>query len=63
MEQENNNPIITEPFYLKKFMQIQRVNVVMHDVLTMLRDDEQIRKRAEELYGPNIFLILEKTPI
>ncbi len=63
MEQENDNPIITEPFYLKKFMQIQRVNVTMHDILTMLREDEQIRKRAEELYGPNIFLILDKTPV
>lgn len=57
-----DNPIITEPFYLKKFMQIQRINVVLHDNLTLLYADEQIRKRAIELYGPNIFLILEKTP-
>ena len=57
-----DNPIITDPFYLKKFMQIQRINVVLHDNLTLLYNDEQIRKRAIELYGPNIFLILEQTP-
>lgn len=57
-----DNPVITDPFYLKKFMQIQRINVILHDNLTLLYADEQIRKRAIELYGPNIFLILEQTP-
>lgn len=57
-----DNPVITDPFYLKKFMQIQRINVILHDNLTLLYADEQIRKRAIELYGSNIFLILEQTP-
>jgi hypothetical protein len=59
---DESNPIITEPFYLKKFMQIQRENVILYDMLTIIYKDEELRKLAIERAGFNIFLILEKTP-
>jgi hypothetical protein len=59
---DETNPIITEPFYLKKFMQIQRENVLLHNMLSIVYRDEELRKLAIERAGFNLFLILEKTP-
>ena len=58
---DESNPIITEPFYLKKFMQIQRENVLLHNMLSIVYRDEELRKLAIERAGFNLFLILEKT--
>jgi hypothetical protein len=59
---DESNPIITEPFYLKKFMQIQRENVLLHNMLSIVYRDEELRKLAIERAGFNLFQILEKTP-
>ncbi len=59
---EEDNPILTEPFYLKKFMQIQRENVILHDSLNMIFKDEELRKAVESRIGKFVFKILEKTP-
>ena len=59
---DESNPIITEPFYLKKFMQIQRENVILHNMLNIVYRDEELRKLAVERAGFNLFQILEKTP-
>lgn len=59
---DESNPIITEPFYLKKFMQIQRENVILHNMLDIVYQDEELRKLVIERAGFNIFRILEKTP-
>jgi hypothetical protein len=59
---DETNPIITEPFYLKKFMQIQRENVILHNMLDIVYQDEELRKLAIERAGFNLFRILEKTP-
>lgn len=59
----DNDVPITDTFYIQKFMQIQRANVIMHDLLTMVYEDEQLRNRVIELYGAQFFRILEKTPL
>ena len=59
---EQDNPIITEPFYLKKFMEIQRENVILYNHLRMIHKDEELRNLVLERIGPDTFKILERLP-
>jgi len=59
---EEDNPIITEPFYLKKFMEIQRINVILYNQLRLIHKDEEIRQLIIERFGPETFKILDLLP-
>jgi hypothetical protein len=54
--------IITEPFYLDKFMEIQRQNIVLSNLLRDIAANENLRKEVENTLGPNTFNILQDTP-
>lgn len=54
--------IITEPFYLDKFMEIQRQNVVLSNLLRDIEADTYLKKAVENKLGPDAFAILKDTP-
>lgn len=49
------NPTFDEPFYVKKFMDIQRGNVVLYRKLKNLEEDPQLKIKIEEQFGANFF--------
>jgi len=57
-----NDTVITEPFYLKKFMEIQRQNVVLSNLLRDIAEDTYLRKAVENNLGEHVFDILKDTP-
>jgi hypothetical protein len=54
--------IITDPFYLDKFMEIQRQNVVLSNLLRDIAEDTYLKKAVENKLGNDIFDILKDTP-
>jgi hypothetical protein len=53
MPQEN--PEFTDPFYIKKFMEIQRGNVVLWRKLKNLESDNAIKDKIEQTFGLDFF--------
>jgi hypothetical protein len=51
-----------EEFYIKKFMEIQRQNVVLSNKLRDLYEDPNLRNIIEMHMGPEFFNILQDTP-
>jgi hypothetical protein len=54
--------IITDPFYLDKFMEIQRQNVVLSNKLRDIYENPNLRNIVEMHMGPDFFNILQDTP-
>jgi hypothetical protein len=48
-------PVITEPFYLKKFMQLQQSNVVLWRKLETIKSNEDLRAVIETYLGDDFF--------
>lgn len=48
-------PVITDPFYLKKFMQIQQANVVLWRKLETIKTNEDLRAAVETYLGDDFF--------
>ena len=55
-------PIFTDPFYIKKFMEIQRQNIVLSNILRDIATDVELKSAVENKLGVNIFEILKDTP-
>jgi hypothetical protein len=51
-----------EEFYIEKFMEIQRQNVVLSNLLRDIAEDVDIRKTVEDKLGKHVFDILKDTP-
>jgi type II secretory pathway component HofQ len=51
-----------EEFYIEKFMEIQRQNVVLSNLLRDIAEDTDLRKVVEDKLGKNVFDILKDTP-
>lgn len=51
-----------EEFYIEKFMEIQRQNVILSNKLRDLYEDPNIRNIIEMHKGHNFFDILQDTP-
>lgn len=51
-----------EEFYIEKFMEIQRQNVVLSNILRDIASDSYLKKAVENKLGEDVFAILEKTP-
>ena len=51
-----------DEFYIEKFMEIQRQNVVLSNILRDIADDTYLKKAVENKLGEDVFKILEKTP-
>ena len=54
--------IITDPFYLDKFMEIQRQNVVLSNKLRDMYQKPSLRNIIEMQMGHDFFDILKDTP-
>jgi hypothetical protein len=54
--------IITDTFYLDKFMEIQRQNVVLSNKLRDIYENPNLRNIVEIHMGPDFFNILQDTP-
>lgn len=54
--------IITDPFYLDKFMEIQRQNVVLSNKLRDIFEDNHTRNTIISQFGQDFFDILKDTP-
>ena len=54
--------IITDTFYLDKFMEIQRQNVVLSNKLRDMYENPNLRNIVEMHMGPDFFNILPDTP-
>ncbi len=50
-----SEPVITDPFYLKKFMQIQQANVVLWRKLHTIKENEDLRATIETYLGDDFF--------
>ena len=51
-----------DEFYIEKFMEIQRQNVVLSNLLRDIAEDANLRKLVEDKLGEHIFDILKDTP-
>lgn len=50
-----NEPVITDTFYLKKFMQIQQANVVLWRKLHNIKENDDLRAIIETYLGDDFF--------
>lgn len=57
-----DNPVFTDPFYIKKFMQIQQQNIVLYKTLLKIKEHPQTYKIVCENFGEDIFEILKECP-
>lgn len=51
-----------DEFYIEKFMEIQRQNVVLSNLLRDIAEDTDLRKVVEDKLGKQVFNILKDTP-
>lgn len=51
-----------DEFYIEKFMEIQRQNVVLSNILRDIANDTYLKKAVENKLGEDVFKILEQTP-
>ena len=51
-----------DEFYIEKFMEIQRQNVVLSNLLRDIADDSCLKKAVENKLGETVFDILKDTP-
>ena len=57
-----DKPVFTDPFYIDKFMEIQRQNVVLSNILREQYENPNLRNIIEMHMGPAVFDILQDTP-
>ena len=50
-----SKPVITDEFYLKKFMQLQQANVVLWRKLHNIKENEDLRATIETYLGDDFF--------
>lgn len=55
----NDEPVFTDPFYIKKFMQIQQHNVILYKKLLALQENATTKELAEFYFGSDFFDILK----
>ena len=55
-------PIFTEPFYIKKFMEIQQQNVVLWRMLYRIQQNKELSEQVKKEFGENFFEELERAP-
>ena len=51
-----------EEFYIEKFMEIQRQNVVLSNLLRDIAEDTYLKNAVENKLGETVFDILKDTP-
>ena len=54
------NPTFDEPFYVKKFMEIQRGNVQLYRKLKTIQEDAELKTKIESALGEDFFDNVDK---
>lgn len=57
-----DNPVFTDPFYIKKFMEIQQQNIVLYKSLLKIKENPETYQKVVDVLGEKVFSILEKCP-
>jgi hypothetical protein len=55
-------PVFTEPFYIKKFMEIQQQNVVLWRMLYKIQQNKELCEQVKKEFGELFFEELERAP-
>lgn len=58
----SQEPVFTDPFYIKKFMEIQQQNVVLWRMLYNIQQNQSLKEQVEKEFGSTFFDELEKAP-
>jgi hypothetical protein len=58
----SQEPVFTDPFYIKKFMEIQQQNVVLWRMLYNIQQNQSLKEQVEKEFGSAFFDELEKAP-
>jgi hypothetical protein len=58
----DSNPTFQEPFYIKKFMEIQQQNVVLYKTLLKIQENPETALVVKRQLGNDIFDILKDCP-
>lgn len=58
----NEEPVFTEPFYVKKFMEIQQQNVILWRMLYRIQQNKELCEQVKKEFGENFFEELERAP-
>jgi|LauGreDrversion4_2_1035121.scaffolds.fasta_scaffold442301_3 hypothetical protein len=58
----NEEPVFTEPFYIKKFMEIQQQNVILWRKLYNIQQNSELKEQVEKTFGVDFFEELERAP-
>lgn len=59
----NENPVFTDPFYIKKFMEIQQQNIVLYKSLLKIKENPEAYAKVVEQLGEEVFSILDNCPL
>ena len=57
-----DEPVLTEPFYIKKFMEIQQQNVILWRMLYRIQQNKELCEQVKKEFGENFFEELERAP-
>ena len=58
----NEEPVFTEPFYIKKFMEIQQQNVILWRKLYNIQQNAELKEQVENTFGVDFFDELKRAP-
>jgi hypothetical protein len=57
-----DNPVFTDQFYIKKFMEIQQQNIVLYKSLLKIKENPKVFELIKSELGEDVFEILKNCP-
>jgi hypothetical protein len=57
-----DNPVFTDQFYIKKFMEIQQQNIVLYKSLLKIKENSKVFELIKLELGEDVFEILKSCP-
>jgi hypothetical protein len=58
----NENPVFTDQFYIKKFMEIQQQNIILYKRLLKIKNNPEISAIVDREFGLDFFDVLKDSP-
>jgi hypothetical protein len=56
------DPIFTDPFYIKKFMEIQRQNIVMYNLLKRIEESAILKQAVQDELDVDLTEVVKNGP-
>lgn len=57
-----DNPVFTDQFYIKKFMEIQQQNIILYKSLLKIKENPKAFEVIKSELGEDVFEILKSCP-